>query len=867
MAEDAAAIAGVIDRPRLYRILDAPAVRVCIVQGPSGSGKTTLLRSWAACAHSDARVVWVSLSPGVTSRYAFWQHAVASGRRLSRRPETLARIVEQLNAAADPVRVVAPLLSQTGPVTLVLDAYEHLGPAQADVDADIARLVRTVPDLRVLVTTRAGTALAEFDAGGEGVVRVVSLAELALTSDEVRLLIAARAGLDDVRLARSVTAATKGFPLTVCAVALALAQLGRIPQVDSMEWDAIVAARLESMLPDAVAAQFVADTAVAPYVDVELAERLSGQVEAEPLLQTLERNGFGRWVPYARRHPVFQYVETIRDTFRARAAQDPDRFRRLCADTARWLFEHDDIDQALQSAIDGGDYAFADRVYVSLVVGNPDCYITDRFLAPLRRVPAEALSAYPMLAFGLGLALATNTGLRLEAPRVFRIAITSPVNASYLDPEIDAFSLAAMRAISHRLAFEFPESTRACAEVVHSLDELSGDLVTRYGEHLGTILRQLGYSLLLGGRIEEAIAVSGRSAGMCTDPASRNYSIVYAAGASAFAGDLVRARSYCRSVDEDAWPPALKATYLNAFGVIADVFERLDALDFAGALDVLRDTDCCTPTTEFWPFLTALSVLSRHGLGQAGAEAERVTRELAGPRPPSIGDNIATDHLHAALARSWIVVGDIPAAARLLDELPPQREQLSAARVARLLAEGRDGDALAQTDAELGLGGHTIRTRADLWTVGAVAALRRGETDWAWSWLTAAALAWENYGPRLHVALLPARDRRMLSDFARERDPRALHGYLGVPAGARQAVGTPSVTLTPRERVVLAALDGPGSIRDVARSLVVSPHTVKTQLQGIYRKLGVSSRHAAVAVAVELGLLDGPGSGDDAQRY
>jgi len=56
--------------------------------------------------------------------------------------------------------------------------------------------------------------------------------------------------------------------------------------------------------------------------------------------------------------------------------------------------------------------------------------------------------------------------------------------------------------------------------------------------------------------------------------------------------------------------------------------------------------------------------------------------------------------------------------------------------------------------------------------------------------------------------------------------------------------------------VVLAALAKHESIRAVAEALVVSPHTVKTQLQSVYRKLGVSSRRSALAVARELGLIE-----------
>ena len=62
--------------------------------------------------------------------------------------------------------------------------------------------------------------------------------------------------------------------------------------------------------------------------------------------------------------------------------------------------------------------------------------------------------------------------------------------------------------------------------------------------------------------------------------------------------------------------------------------------------------------------------------------------------------------------------------------------------------------------------------------------------------------------------------------------------------------------LTPREAVVLKALERYGSVSDMAKALSVSQSTVKTQLSGIYRKLGVTSRHHAVPAAYRLGLLD-----------
>jgi LuxR family maltose regulon positive regulatory protein len=63
------------------------------------------------------------------------------------------------------------------------------------------------------------------------------------------------------------------------------------------------------------------------------------------------------------------------------------------------------------------------------------------------------------------------------------------------------------------------------------------------------------------------------------------------------------------------------------------------------------------------------------------------------------------------------------------------------------------------------------------------------------------------------------------------------------------------VALTQRERHLVELLPT-GSTRDaIARELFVSTNTVKTHLQALYRKLGVTSREEAVARAYELGLL------------
>ena len=54
---------------------------------------------------------------------------------------------------------------------------------------------------------------------------------------------------------------------------------------------------------------------------------------------------------------------------------------------------------------------------------------------------------------------------------------------------------------------------------------------------------------------------------------------------------------------------------------------------------------------------------------------------------------------------------------------------------------------------------------------------------------------------------------------------------------------------------MLRLLRGTLSLREIGQELYVSPNTVKTHAQAIYRKLGVSTRHDAVERGRQAGVL------------
>jgi two-component system nitrate/nitrite response regulator NarL len=62
--------------------------------------------------------------------------------------------------------------------------------------------------------------------------------------------------------------------------------------------------------------------------------------------------------------------------------------------------------------------------------------------------------------------------------------------------------------------------------------------------------------------------------------------------------------------------------------------------------------------------------------------------------------------------------------------------------------------------------------------------------------------------------------------------------------------------LSGREREIVELTADGHSVADIADRLYLSPATVKTHLQRVYQKLGVSNRAAAVAEAMRRGLVE-----------
>jgi LuxR family maltose regulon positive regulatory protein len=118
---------------------------------------------------------------------------------------------------------------------------------------------------------------------------------------------------------------------------------------------------------------------------------------------------------------------------------------------------------------------------------------------------------------------------------------------------------------------------------------------------------------------------------------------------------------------------------------------------------------------------------------------------------------------------------------------------------------------------------------------------------------------------RVRLALADAPRARVLlrrvSDILRARpDLGILTDQSAEFAGRTQALSEPkgrwASSLTPSERRLLPILATHLSFHEIGTHLHISRNTVKTQAIAVYRKFGVTSRSAAIARAIDLGLID-----------
>lgn len=849
-----------IDRPALFERLDlALREQVTIVRAPAGYGKTSLVRKWLDRAGDTARPTasWIDLdlvgpsavsdegrlsdegpaSDGGPASDVFWEAARAA----------LDPRAEPARWWSDPVAAAQEAIGRhASTAVLVLDGYTRHWDAL--LSSPLMHLLRRTPNLHVVVITRV---LTSFEAPALAAVldlAVVQNDELAFTRRELDEVVQALGTAIDPRVLDHVHARSRGWPLA----ARAMIRIVDDPRATLPE---TVAARALDEITETVVSELLAQApigaaeraglrraAVAPYLGPHIVAHIEPD-GFDAALAVAESSGLGVWT-YARGQGrlVFELLDPVRSVLRTQLeAESPGEGDRLAAELLGVLEANGDPVTALRQALRADEFVAAETIlarnWTSAFTHDADDYLRE-----LGGLDVGTLRSSVILLTVTGLLRENVSGDRAGAMEYYTAAAEpQALRGRRLEPVrqywTDLASMIALRKVG-RLS-------------------QAGDLLAALTSPDTAVTEpplawlEIGLTQLRLGDHEAASSFERAALGAADDPGLHAYASGAAALAYALHGEIDRAKASTARVAALAVDDrALRGSVFVPLAVASRLIAAESAADSAAVTPVLPRPDGQTDLGELHSYAAYASVLRCLAAGERDRAQQAIDSALLSKsvHTPSNSERARFVALGADLLMSQ---GNLVAAQKLITSFPDGTNALRpvSARLLLMFREYRSAQLLAEAVLAEGAG---PRTRVEMLLVQAEALQRLKSGRAATIRLNARQLAEANelITPfMLTIAGHPAPHATASEDG--ETTTAAASAKVE-PLFSEAAM---AAQLTQRERIVLDRLQSTASLEYIARSLVVSINTVKTQTRSIYRKLGANSREEAVRIAYDLGLL------------
>lgn len=475
------------------------------------------------------------------------------------------------------------------------------------------------------------------------------------------------------------------------------------------------------------------------------------------------------------------------------------------------------------------------------------------------RVPPEVLREAPLLATFAGLLYYGTPYRRAKGLRLLVTATRAAADGDRTLAPVDRALILTSASVAYRLLGRPVLGVKPARSAVRILREMP-DEDLRAVHALPRVYSHLGTTLYFGGQVDEALSVF--EYGLAEVPRSGYphgfMNLAMLAGIHALQGDLPESETYLAAARGPGWLEASRSTYPGTFYRIAEAVVALERLDAAAARSHLSAMEHDRSTIEHWiPIATteALTdlVSGRPGEGLAGIDSFAASRQGEG-RSAAARSSLAPTR---ALLQVAMQSADAALVTLQRDAAPGAARNIALARTE--LALGHQGAALQYLRRIAGVR-ISSRLKAEATAIELAALLRVADTSSARPLVVHLGAILETTRQRFALALIPAGDyRRVTAALAEEGYAHLLDGFPGtslIPDQRSEEI------LSPRELAVLQALMTTSSAATIAAELVVSVNTVKTQMRSIYRKLGVSTRDEAIAVALarHLAIADPPAS-------
>lgn len=869
-------LAAEVRRPALDALLDAATQhRLTIVTAGPGWGKTTVVAGWVrrTQARRTGTTSWLTLDAGDDNPASFWDAvlravahsgAVPEGHPLSS-VSTAAGVSEEVL-----LTLFRGLAGLPRPLLLVLDDFQVIeNPA---ILAALVDLVAHETSVHLVLLTRfdpplplhrlrlsghlADIRAADLAFGAAAVTRLARRAEsLHLTSKQV-----------DAILTR-----TEGWPAGVRLATMYLARHGGdrglqgFTGTERSVAEFLVAEVLERYDPDTT--EFLMRTSVAERVTGDLADAIVPGEDGLARLDTLERaNHFVVCVD--RERTTYRYHPLLRGLLLHRLRQDnPEGYRAAHRAAARWLVTRGDPVVALAHATAAQDWSLVADVFFEAspsLLGAGRSAVAEQLQAiPFELLPPSA--ALELCAAGLEFASGHLDAMAAHVEAARRLVAASDVLSPVGTAVMELLTAAAARARG-----DVPRIIEASTAALRPLADTPPRPATQGLRSIATTQRAVG--LLLAGDLasaSDAFTAIVEEAHPGDVALSVFASRAYLSWSHMLAGHVDSGEATAREVLKDAsargWTSLAQVrpahlAIATAHLLRADAAEADRAVSAGFAAHVGGE--------ELWPTvalrLTHASVAVSQGRPRAAQAAlEKALATAGGLRVPlPLADAMLRAKTDVAL-----LAPDTPATRAPQDSgSGPRSATWWSSRARRDLARGNLDAAEAAADRvprppesdDLA----DVLAAVEAWLVLALIADRRRRPQAATeSMRSAVELA---RGERLVQAILAADPDRVAVIFQRIVTAGLLQSDELVPNVLarlpRQEPTAPEPEplidpLTERELAVLSELPTMKTNAEIASEFFVSPNTVKSQLQQLFRKLGVPNRREAVRRARELGLI------------
>jgi LuxR family maltose regulon positive regulatory protein len=887
-----------LPRPHLWELLDKGLeYKLTLISCPAGYGKTTLVGQWVTVRGGRAdfpRVAYVTLDEGDNDPLRFWSYVIAAYQ--SFQTDFGREALELLRAHRLPPfkpleMMLVVLLNELShleyPTLLVLDDVHALDSPQV-IDSLNFFLEHLPASSHLIMLIRGDPPFSLVRQQAHNEVMDIYPPNLGFTLEETRAFFEQELSFPlSQKIVRQIYERMDAWPAGLRLLARELDVFTNAEDIELMlssftgdHWGVREYFLSEVMhtLP-ADLQTFVLQTSLLPRLNASLCQAITGREDSAQLLTAL-RAGDRFIIPLDRKGEWSRY-----QTLFAQAMQEEahtylgdEQIRQQAYRASIWYEDHALLDEAIETALDAHAFARAASLMERFVIAReqnnistvPELYSMKRWM---ERLPREDLEHSPELCLHYALVRLFILVERFRVPEGdTHIQHLLQVAEAHWREANNTARLGSVFAFRALLARQEGHLLQAVSWARQSLAWLPLD--ERVWRTLS--LTVVGHGELLEGNLDQARALFLESLVLSDRQGNQTYARAtrgMLAGVSIEYGELHHAAEQFHQIQAEA---RIQEDYDDiahaqlGLAQLAYQWNRLDEAEQAAqeALTIGEQFH----QEEFLAYASIHLARIEHARGNSFQARQRLNSWLARhPTPLSPFSFQLSREVQATLVRIQLATGEhtsaehwftsIEGSAVKLPLLQQQREQLLYAHLLQarqqissavsLLEElytsaiqtrhiGFSLEVQVQLAQAYARQGFLEKARAQLYGL-LVASLREGYVRLFLDEGEELASMLRGLLPSLQEKSLLARARYLLAAF---------NVSTSLPV-----VSVLNEPLSSQERKVLRLLAAGHSNASIARELVVSVNTVRTQLQSIYRKLNVNNRVEASAMASQLELL------------